>query len=354
MGSAHASALAEGRIDGARLVAVCDPDRVARERFSDVVGFGDSNQLFASGLAEAVLIATPHWDHAPIAVRALEQGLHVLTEKPIAVHKADCEKMRRAYEERPNAAQVFAAMFSLRTDPRYLKLRELLEARELGVVQRINWISTDWFRPDAYYQSRPWRGSFRGEGGGVLLNQCSHVLDVWQWLFGMPKRVHAFCGFGRFHPIEVEDQVTAYLEYEAGATGVFVASTGEAPGTNRLEVTGDLGRVIVEARGLAVTRNEQSATLCSQRNPARNSAPRSSLSSIPLAPQPQPREFVIQNFVNAVASRVPLIAPAIEGIHSVELANAMVLSARLKETVTLPMDSARYAAELERLVASSR
>lgn len=354
MGSVHARELHTGRVQRAELSAVCDLEPAALEPFSGVPHFSDSSEMIASGLVEAVLIATPHYDHTPISIEALGRGLHVLSEKPLAVHKADCELMLDAYRKRPNPEQVFAEMFNQRLDPRYQKLRALVHGGELGEVQRINWIITDWFRSEAYYRGGGWRATWRGEGGGVLLNQCPHNLDLWQWIFGLPERVRAFCGFGRFHEIEVEDQVTAYFEYASGATGVFVTSTGEAPGTNRLEVAGERGKVVIEGSSFSFTRNEVSSVEYSRSTRERFSAPPIWNVQIPIAASGAQHLGVLQNFVNAILDREPLVAPAVEGIHSVELANAMIYSALQAETVTLPLDSSVYAAELERLIRESR
>ena len=354
MGAVHARELSLGHIPRATLAAVCDTDPEALARFPAARGFADSRALYASGLADAVLIATPHYDHTPLAIEALAAGMHVLTEKPLAVHKADCLRMLEAYERRPNRAQVFAEMFNQRTDPRFLKLRALIQDGELGTLRRINWIITDWFRTEAYYRSGGWRATWRGEGGGALLNQCPHQLDLWQWLFGMPARVHAFCGFGRFHDIEVEDQVTAYLEYENGASGVFVTTTAEAPGTNRLEVVGDLGKVVLTSTGLEVTRNQASMMDFVKNSPDRYTRPASTVVNIELLPGNGQHNAILTNFVNAVLDGERLIAPATEGMASVELSNAMIYSGLRKQTVELPLDAALYAAELERLVQTSR
>ncbi|MEO8900671.1 MAG: Gfo/Idh/MocA family oxidoreductase [Polyangiaceae bacterium] len=357
MGAVHARELALGHIPRATLTALCDTDPEALARFAvvaSVPGFTDSRALYASGLADAVLIATPHYDHTPLAIEALAAGVHVLTEKPLAVHKADCLRMLAAYEARPKPSQIFAEMFNQRTDPRFLKLRGLIQSGELGTLRRMNWIITDWFRTEAYYRSAGWRATWRGEGGGALLNQCPHQLDLWQWLFGMPVRVHAFCGFGRFHDIEVEDQVTAYLEYENGASGVFVTTTAEAPGTNRLEVVGDLGKVVVTNSGLEVTRNQASMMDFVKNSPDRCTRPASSTVNIELPPGEGQHNAILTNFVNAILDDAPLIAPATEGIASVELSNAMIYSGLRKQTVELPLDPAEYAAALERLVQTSR
>ena len=354
MGSVHARELRAGRVQHAELAAVCDIEPAALEPFADVPRFTDSSELIRSGQVEAVLIATPHYDHTPISIEALGRGLHVLSEKPLAVHKADCELMLDAYRKRPNPEQVFAEMFNQRLDPRYRKLRALVQGGELGEIQRINWIITDWFRSEAYYRAGGWRATWRGEGGGVLLNQCPHNLDLWQWIFGLPQRVRAFCGFGRFHEIEVEDQVTAYLEYASGATGIFITSTGEAPGTNRLEVAGERGKIVIEGSSFSFTRNELSSVEYSRTTRERFSAPPVWNVQIPVGPGAAQHLGILQNFVNAILDGEPLIAPAVEGIFSVELANAMIYSALQAETVSLPLDSAAYAVELERLIRDSR
>jgi predicted dehydrogenase len=354
VGASHARELLLGKVSGGSLAAVCDPSSDALARFPGVPGFRSQSALLATGLADAVLIATPHYDHTPLAIEALAAGLHVLVEKPLAVHKADALRMLAAYERRPKQSQLFAEMLVLRSDPRFLYLRGLIERGELGTLRRIHWVITDCLRTDAYYRQSGWRATWRGEGGGLLLNQCPHSLDVWQWLFGMPTRVHAFCGFGRMHAIEVEDQVTAYLEYDAGTNGVFIASTGEAPGSNRLEVVGDLGNVLVERDGLKVTRNRTSTLELLRTGPARLPRASSTTEDIPLVHGPSPLTGMIQNFVDAILQEAALVAPAAEGLASVELANAMLYSGISRRTVDLPLDPALYMAELARLIQHER
>jgi len=353
MGAFHAKELAQGNVARAKLAAVCDPDRAARDRF-DVPRFEDSRTLLRSGLVDAVMIATPHFDHTPIAIDALGLGMHVLCEKPLGVHKADCERMIAAYESRPQKSQVFAEMFQHRTDPPYKKLREMITTGELGEVRRINWIVTDWFRTEAYYKSGGWRATWRGEGGGVLLNQCPHNLDLWQWMFGLPSRVRGFCRFGRFHDIEVEDEVTAYLEYDSGATAVFVTTTGEAPGTNRLEVAGERGKVVLEGDRFSFTRNEMPMSEYSRTTSERFTPPPVWNINVPLQTAGSRHRGIWQNFVGAVLGGEALIAPAVEGIRSVELGNAILYSAWTGQTVSLPLDALAYQRALEERAATSR
>jgi predicted dehydrogenase len=354
VGASHARELLQGKVRRATLSAVCDTKPEALARFPGVPGFASQSALLTAGLADALLIATPHYDHTPLAIEALGAGLHVMVEKPLAVHQADALQMLAAYEQRPKSSQLFAEMLVLRTDPRFLRLRALIQSGELGALRRMHWVITDCLRTDAYYRSSSWRATWRGEGGGVLLNQCPHSLDLWQWLFGMPARVHAFCGFGRMHEIAVEDQVTAYLEYESGTNGVYVASTGEAPGSNYLEVVGDLGKVVVERQGLKVTRNRTSTLELLRTGPARLPATSAPTEDIPLAHGPSPLTGMIQNFVNAILEGEPLVAPASEGLRSVELANAMIYSGITKQTVQLPLAPALYMAELARLIERER
>src|SRR5688500_7985296 len=235
---------------------VCSSDPPARlEAYRQLKTFESAEKMIHSGAIDAILIATPHYQHTTLGIAALQRGVHVLVEKPISVHKADCERLIAANKDNK---LVFAAVFQMRTEPRFKKLKSLLTNRELGEVTRVNWIITDWFRTETYYASGGWRATWKGEGGGVLLNQCPHNLDIVTWLVGAPSKVRGFCQLGRFHNIEVEDNVTAYLEWPNGATGVFITSTGEAPGSNRLEIVGERGKLVVENQKISFTRNETS------------------------------------------------------------------------------------------------
>jgi predicted dehydrogenase len=348
MGASHARLVAAGEISGMHLTAVCNRSEAAFSGFPGIRSFTDPIAMIGSGLVDAVLIATPHYSHVPLAVAALERGLHVLLEKPVGVHKAECERLIAAYD--PTRGQVFAGMFNQRTDPRYVKLRDLIRTCELGPIQRIQWVITDWFRPEAYYRSGGWRATWAGEGGGVLLNQCPHQLDLWQWLFGMPQTVTASCQFGRFHDIEVEDSVTAMLEYDNGCQGVFVASTGEAPGENRLSLACDRGLLVVERDGLRFTRTEVPVAEFSRTTDERFKMPETREVWMPCEGRGEQHLGILKNFAAAIRDGETLIAPAIEGIHSVELANAMLLSSLKQRRQSLPIDAAEYEKELEQRI----
>ena len=351
MGSGHAGSILAGDIPRCKLVALCDERPEAMAGFPDVRQFCTSTELIHSGEVDAVLIATPHYAHTTIGIEALQAGLHVLVEKPISVHKADCERLIAAYT---NPKQVFCAMFNQRTDPSYIKLRQLIQDGSLGTLRRINWIITNWFRTQFYYNNGGWRATWAGEGGGVLLNQCPHQLDLWQWLFGMPKKVRAFCHIGRYHDIEVEDDVTAYMEYESGATGVFLTSTGEAPGTNRLEVVGDQGKVVIENGTLQFTRNEASMSEFCKTNLSRFDQPSIWNVNIPVSGGCGPQhKGILLNFTAAILDGAELAAPAPEGIHSVELANAMLMSSFEDRTIDLPVDAVAYEKLLKAKIATS-
>jgi predicted dehydrogenase len=350
MGSHHASYLRDGKIKRATLAAVCDLNPERFKAFEGVTAFDDSRALIRSGLVDAVMIATPHYGHTTIGIDALEQGLHTLVEKPISVHKADCERLIAAHT---NPQQVFAAMFNQRTDPHYIKVRQLIQSGELGELFRVTWIITDWFRTESYYASGGWRATWGGEGGGVLLNQCPHNLDLLQWICGMPSKVRAFCNLGAKHNIEVEDQVTAYLEYANGATGTFITTTGEAPGTNRLEIAGERGKLIVEGGKLTFVRNEVPMTEFSRTATGGFDRPGIWDIDVPVNGYGAQHMGITQNYVDAILDGVPLIAPAAEGINSVELCNAMLYSSFTEQTIALPMDAAAYETHLQHLIATS-
>ena len=352
MGTSHARRVLAGEVPGLRLTAVADHHSDHLGDFGDAEVFGEGGDLIRSGAVDAVLIATPHYSHTTLGAEALEKGLHVLVEKPISVHKEDCEKLIAAYSGNPD--QVFAAMFNQRTDHRYRKAKELIDSGELGALRRIDWVITTWFRSEAYYRSGGWRATWAGEGGGVLLNQCPHQLDLWQWLFGMPERVTARCQIGRFHEIEVEDSVTAMLEYADGTQGVFVTTTGEAPGVNRLEIAGDNGRLeITPSETIHYDRNETPAQQFLEESSSGFGKPGAWEVRIPTAGGGEQHVGILRNFADAILGRAELIAPAVEGIHSVELANAMLLSSFRDAPVRLPLDGADYAAELKKKIEGS-
>jgi predicted dehydrogenase len=351
MGSGHAEKILSGAVNRCELTAVCDPAPEKFARFANARGFTRSDELVRSGAVDAVLIATPHYDHTTIGSDALQHGLHVLVEKPISVHKADAERLIAAHQD---PKQVFAAMFNQRTDPYYQKVRELMQHGELGPVRRVNWIITNWFRTEAYYKLGSWRATWAGEGGGVLLNQCPHNLDLFQWLFGMPNRVRGFCRFGHYHDIEVEDDVTAYFEYADGATAVFITSTGEAPGTNRLEVAAENGRLVFENDVLLFTKNETPMSEFSRTATKAFATPATTESKFTFPNHGGQHVEVLQNFIDAILDNRPLIAPAAEGIHSVELANAILFSSARNQTVDLPLDAALYEKHLREKFPASR
>jgi len=351
MATVHMKHAAE--LDGVEISAVCDTSPKALLKATEAhhcPGFTDHKELLKSNTCNAALIATPHYAHTAIGIDALNAGKHILIEKPISVHKADCERLLAAHTDKN---LVFAAMFNQRTDPYYIRLKQMIDNGELGGLVRVSWIITNWFRTDAYYAGGGWRATWAGEGGGVLLNQCPHQLDLMQWLFGMPTKVAGFCGIGKRHDIEVEDQVTAYLEYENGATGTFISSTGEAPGTNRLEVAGELGRVVIEDDKFTFIKNEVAAVEFLRTSEEAFAKPKTETIDIPIDGHGGQHKEVLKNFIDAIQTGADLIAPAKEGIHSVELGNAMLYASLTSTPVQMPLDATAYEQRLKQLIVES-
>ncbi|KGE17132.1 Gfo/Idh/MocA family protein [Paenibacillus wynnii] len=341
MGRSHALSLLN-EVKGAELTAVCDmdPERLkwAEKNLPEsVVLFQNPIDLFKSHSVDAVLISTPHYDHPTLAIEALSYGYHVLIEKPAGVYT-------KAVREMNDAAALsdrkFGIMYNQRTNPLYQKLRELIQSGELGEIRRTNWIITNWYRSQSYYNSGGWRASWAGEGGGVLLNQDPHQLDLWQWTTGMmPKRVRAFCHFGKYRDIEVEDDVTAYVEYENGATGLFITTTGEAPGTNRFEINGDNGKIVVEDGALTFWRLRTPEPKFNAEFTGGFGAPECWKCEIPVEKGIGEQHLgILRNFTNAISFNEPLLAPGEEGIKGLTLSNAMYLSAWTDNWVELPID----------------
>jgi len=353
MGGVHAQRILSGLVPRLKITALCDLNEKVLESYKehkDVGLFTDSSEMIKSGIIDAVLIATPHFFHSVIGIEALQAGLHVLVEKPISVHKAEAEKLIAA---RQNDNQIFCGMFNLRAEPHYMKIHSMLENGELGKITRINWITTKWFRSEAYYSAVRWRATWKGEGGGVLVNQCTHQLDLWAWFFGMPKNVRANCYFGKYHDIEVEDEVTAFMEYDDGVTGVFITTTGEAPGTNRLEITGDRGKLIFENSELKFYRNEVETSKFSKTTNNAFEEPDCWDIVVPCEENNDQHKIILQNFTDSILDEKPLIAPGEEGIKAVELANAFLYSSLTNQTVEFPLDSKEFEKYFNKLVGNS-
>lgn len=340
MGKAHLANIRAGKVEGLRVTALCESVGTVPPLIEGETPFTDVNAMIHSGKIDAILICTPHFSHTTIGIEALEAGLHVLVEKPISVHKADCERLIAAHKDK---SKVFAAMFNMRTNACFKKVKDLIESGELGEVRRVHWEVTNWFRTNYYYATGGWRGTWKGEGGGVLMNQCPHNLDLFQWMFGMPQRVRGFCQFGRFHEIEVEDDVTAVLQYDSGMTATFVTSTGEAPGVNKLEISAENGRLTVtDGSKIHFQRNRQPMSKFCMEAQAAFAMPESWHIDIPVESSGGQHVEILQNFTNAILKDEKLLSPAEQGIYSVELANAILLSTWQDKTIELPMISADY------------
>lgn len=360
MGSGHAKQVLDGKVPRCELVAVCDVNPERFKSFPGIKSYEKSEDLIRSGEVDAVIIATPHYFHTTIGMDALANNIHTLVEKPISVTKFDALKLIGAYEEakKKNPDIKFCAMFNQRTDPHYIKMRELIQNGELGTIRRSNWIITNWFRTESYYRSGGWRATWAGEGGGVLVNQCPHNIDLYQWLCGMPCAITAIGGLGKYHDIEVEDECCALFEYENGATGAFFTTTGEAPGTNRLEICGDKGKLVLEVsrrgRKLDFVRNEMPANDFIKNSNGRFSVPPVWYVDIPLPDDAGEQHIGIKkNFVAAILDGAKLIAPGEEGIKAVEIANAMQYSLMTHKRVELPMNPDIYQVYLQNLIKNS-
>ena len=358
MGTGHMMNILSGQVPNVELVAVCDirPDRLAfaEEKAPEIPRFLQYDELIASGLPEAILIATPHYFHPPMAIAAFEAGLHVLTEKPAGVRVSDVIEMNEAADR---SGKVFGIMFNQRTGELFQKARAMVQNGTLGKPQRLTWIITSWYRTEAYYQSGDWRGSYGGEGGGVLLNQAPHNLDLLQWIFGMPGSLYATCTSGKYHNVEVEDEAILTMEYENGATAQFITTTGEFPGTNRLEIAGDRGKIVLEGgllrhydNGFSVTEHSQTANTAScGKKPICTEYTAS-------APE-RAHAGVLTDFAEAILSGTPLVADGREGIRMLSLANAAYLSTWEGRKVALPLsaeDMERFNAHLSQHAAKSK
>lgn len=334
MGSSHVGNIMAGKTPNTELCALCDRDperrKVFKDRYPDIPVFENPEELMDSGLCEAILVAVPHYDHVPLAIMGFNKGLHVLVEKPAGVYT---KQVREMNEVAKKSGKVFGLMFNQRTKPCYQKLREMIKRGDLGHIKRVTWIITNWYRCQAYHESSEWRSTWSGEGGGALINQNPHQLDLWQWLFGMPDKIYARASFGKYRDIEVEDEVVALFEYDNGTIGQYITSTTEAPGTNRLEISADMGKIVIENNKMTFERNIMP-------EPEYNK-----IAKVFEAPEvwdcQVPMDFgsgeqhsgIIKNFADAILSGKELLAKGEEGIFGLTISNSMHYSAWTGETV---------------------
>jgi len=357
MGTNHAKSIMGGKCPEIQLCAVADinPDRLTwakNEYKEEVACFSDAIEMLDSGLIDACLIAVPHYDHTKFAVECIKRGIHVMVEKPAGVYTKQVREMNAEAEK--HLEVVFGMMFNQRTNCVYRKLRELVQSGKYGNIRRTNWIITDWYRPQCYYDSGNWRATWSGEGGGVLLNQCPHQLDLWQWICGMPVKVQSHLHYGKWHDIEVEDDVTTYVEYENGATGVFITTTGDAHGTNRFEIQMDRAKFIVEHNKLIMEEYEMTEQEFSKTNTSAFATVKSEYIEVETDGKNEQHVGVLNAWADAILNGGELVAHGSEGINGLMLSNAMHLSAFLGKEVSLPIDEELYYNELMKRVATSR
>lgn len=329
MGTSHAHKIYDGKVSRMKLGAICDIAEnrraYAKENFPDVEVFDDAEAMMKSGLVDAIVISVPHYDHPQLAIKGFENGLHVLVEKPAGVHTKQVLEMNAAAAK---SDKVFGIMYNQRTNPVYKQLRNMIQRGDLGKIKRAAWIITDWYRPQIYHDSCTWRSTWKTEGGGALINQNPHQLDLWQWLFGMPDRIMSHVSFGKYYDIEVEDDVTAFMEYENGMTGVYITSTGEAPGVNRLEISCDMGFIEVTKDKISFKRNVESEREFNEKNRTVIFGKPECWDCVVPAEGENPQHLgIFRNFTAAILDGTPLLAPGEEGVNGLTISNAIHYSA---------------------------
>lgn len=352
MGSGHCAMLPN--IPETTLVAICDTDEKTRDEIGakyDVPTFATHGELIGSGLVDAVIIATPHYFHPPIAEEAFAQGLHVLSEKPLGVTVGAVDKMIAAANA---SGKKFSVMYQMRAEPASLAAKKIVESGTLGEIYRTSLIM-GWYRSQAYYDSGGWRATWKGEGGGVLINQAPHALDLFTWLGGLPTQITGQTRT-RLHDIEVEDEAFAFLEYANGAHGYLYASTTETPGVQRLEICGDKGKLLLENGKVELTEIGQPIRQFTTENTEMWAAPKTERVPVDL---PAPTELkdhaiITQNWARAILHGEPLLSPGVEGLNAVELINGIILSGKTGKAVPVPVPRTDYDALIADLQAQSK
>ena len=358
IGNTHASNIKKGSCPEIEITAIADinPEKIAaaktQEYDKNITYFDNAIDMLDSGLVDACIVAVPHYEHTTLAIECIKRGIHVMVEKPAGVYTKQVRELIAVSEEHPEV--VFGMMFNQRTNCVYRKLKELVSSGEYGEIRRTNWLITSWYRPQAYYDSGEWRATWAGEGGGVLLNQCPHQLDLWQWICGMPVKVHAKLHYGKWHDIEVEDDVTAYVEYANGATGCFISSTGDAKGTNRFEIQMDKAKFVVENGKLTMNEFEISEPEFTRTNTNTFGSIKATNIEVETDGLHPSHAGVMNSFADAILHGGKLVAEGAEGINGLLISNAMHLSSFLDKEITLPFDEDLYYSELQKRIKTSK
>lgn len=350
MGANHANLLLNNRIKNASLSAICDTNEFFLKNFPDIPCYTNASEIFNKKIIDVAIISTPHGSHISLGKQALENHIDVIIEKPLAVTTRQCKDFINFAKK---CTAKFGIMLNQRTNPAFIKLKEMINKGELGKIHRYQWTITDWFRTNYYYNISDWRATWRGEGGGVLMNQSIHQLDLCQWLFGMPDSLYTDMRLGHFHDIEVEDDVTSIMKYKDGLKGIFTTTTGESPGVNRLEIASDYGLVVFENNMINWKKVTDSTT-----NFIKNS---NTLFDMPVVetfnfefPNEEDEHIehsrIIQNFTNFLLGQEELYVPGDQGLNSVELINAMILSGLEEKEIKLPLNEKIYENKINDLI----
>ncbi|MBO1268095.1 Gfo/Idh/MocA family protein [Arthrobacter cavernae] len=364
-GGMYAKFIKDGLVPNMEIGALCDHDPAKKERFESeypgVPFYDDYIAMLDSGDVDAIVTCVPHFLHPEMGIETLKRNIHALVEKPAGVYTKQVKELNEFAASKPELS--FGIMFNQRNNPLYKKLKEIVDNGEIGAIRRTNWIITNWWRPQGYYNSSEWRATWGGEGGGVLVNQAPHQLDLWQWICGVPQSVYSKVAYGFRRDIAVEDEVTAVVDYGNGATGVFVTATHDLVGTDRFEILGDQGKIVVEG--------SKTATVTRLHKPERELSDAMDMGDVMklFTGQLNPAEYytteviefesawgaqhagVLENFAANILDGTPLLAPGSDGINGVRLANAIHLSSWTGKEVSLDFDEEEYMRELNKRIA---
>lgn len=361
-GSMYAKFIADGLVPNMAIGAIADhhPDKAKAAAEYGVPFYEDYVAMLDSGDVDAIVTCVPHFLHPEMGVNALQRGVHALVEKPAGVYTKQVRELNEFAASKPELT--FGIMFNQRNNPLYIKIKDIVDGGEIGAIRRTNWIITTWWRPQGYYDQSAWRATWGGEGGGVLVNQAPHQLDLWQWICGIPKSVYSKVAYGFQRDIAVEDEVTAVVDYGNGVTGVFVTATHDLVGTDRFEILGENGKIVVE--------NSKVATVTRLKLPERQLSAGMDMSDVVklFTGQLNTEEFytqevlefesdwgaqhsgVLENFAANVLDGTPLLAPGSEGINGVRLANAIHLSSWTGKEIPLDFDEDEFQVELNKRI----
>ena len=361
IGESYLKLFKEGRIKEGEVAAVASRNTQRVEKIleklnlQEVRVYGSLKEMLEKESLSGVIITTPHKLHVSMMKEALQMGVSVLTDKPLSSTRKEAEEMAVFAKDYPDLVK--GVLFNKRANPIHKEIKKIIESGELGILRRALYEVTDYYRSHRYYEESGWRGTYEEEGGGVLMNQAVHQMDLLTWFTDLPKEVMAFLKEGSHRPMTTENDAYLHLFYEGGGVGHFITSTHESPGVHRLELSFDQGQILMEnEKTLKITKLQEPEEDFSRKTETLFAHVPGTLEVKEFEPLEDKEEHVrtIENFIRAIEGKEKIQSSLEEAVKSITLVNAAYLSHFTGKKGAMDFSLEEYDRELHRKIQEER